>query len=78
MRSRHAQGGEVAGMQKRRGVGRRAQSTLEYILVLAAILVAAIVGANTLIRPAVNQSMTDSGDTIKAATGKVKAGLGLP
>lgn len=55
----------------------RAQSTLEYILVLAAILVACIIAATNLIRPAVNQSMTDSSTTIKAATGKVKAGLGL-
>lgn len=56
---------------------RRGQSTLEYILVLAAILVAVIVAAGGLIKPAVNKAMTDSKDTIESATGKLKAGLGL-
>ena len=55
----------------------RGQSTLEYILVLAAILVAVIVAANSLMRPAVNQSLTDASNTMKSATGKLSAGLNL-
>lgn len=56
----------------------RGQSTLEYILVLAAILAAVIAGATTIIKPAVETALTDSGDTMTAATGQVKIGLGLP
>ena len=55
----------------------RGQSTLEYILIIAAILVAVVAAAGTLIKPAVTKTMTDSGDVIKAASGKVKTGLGL-
>ena len=57
--------------------GRSGQSTLEYILVLAAILVAIIAAANTIMKPAVTQTMTDASNTIKASTGKLKAGLNL-
>lgn len=57
--------------------GLRGQSTLEYILVLAAILVAVIVAAGGLIRPAVNTAMTDASTTITNATGRLGAGLGL-
>lgn len=60
-----------------RGRSRRGQSTLEYILIIAAILAAVIVAAGLLIRPAVNTAMEDSSKVIKAATGKVKGGLGL-
>jgi len=67
---------EVEGMKESRRAC-RGQSTLEYILVLAAILVAVIAAAGSLVRPAVNQAMTDSTQTITAATGKLKAGLGL-
>ena len=56
---------------------RRGQSTLEYILVLAAIIVAVIIGANTIIKPAVTTTMTDSKAVIEAASKKVQAGLGL-
>ena len=62
-------------MTRRRGA--KGQSTLEYILVLAAILTAVILGAGMLVKPAVNQALTDSSDTMKTATGKLKSGLGL-
>ena len=68
--------GGVRGMGRTKG-GRRGQSTLEYILVLAAILVAVIAAANTLIKPAVTKAMTDSKDTIEGGSGKLKTGLGL-
>ena len=51
------------------------QSTLEYILVLAAILVAVIVAANGVIRPGVNQVMIDSKTVITGATTKLTTGV---
>lgn len=59
----------------KRGV--KGQSTLEYILVLAAVLAAVIVGAGSLVKPAVNSALEDSTSTMKTATGKLQAGLGL-
>lgn len=59
------------------GNPRHGQSTLEYILVLVAILVAVIAAAGTFMKPAVEKGIQDSTDTIKAATGKVKIDLGL-
>ena len=38
------------------------QSTLEYILVLAAVLVALIVGATQVIQPATNRVLEESGN----------------
>ena len=67
----------MRGMHRTGRGSRRAQSTLEYILVLAAILVAAIIAATNLIRPAVNQSMDDSQKVITKASAKVAGGLGL-
>jgi Flp pilus assembly pilin Flp len=65
----------------RKGVGlrdpRRGQSTLEYILVVSAILAAVIVAAGLLIKPAVNNMLTESGSGITEAAKKVKPGLGL-
>ena len=55
----------------------RGQSTLEYILVLAAVLAAVIVGAGAMVKPAVTKAMGDSQDTMQSATGKLKTGLGL-
>ena len=57
--------------------GSKGQSTLEYILVLAAILVAVIVAANSLIRPAVDHQMTQSQTIINSSADKLKANLGL-
>lgn len=64
-------------MATRSLVTRKGQSTLEYILVLGAILGVVIAGAATIMKPAVEKSLGDSRDTIKAATGKIQAGLGL-
>ena len=77
---RHAALGqeEVGRMGGRGGNRRGGQSTLEYILVVAAILVAVIAAAGSLIRPAVEEHMMqDAADTIEAATGELKTGLGL-
>ena len=69
-------GGRKVGQR----IGARGQSTLEYILVLAAILVAVIVAVNSFIRPAIGGTggvMDRSGEMIKGAAGKLKSGLGL-
>lgn len=55
---------------------RRGQSTLEYILVLAAILAAVIIGAGVM-KTEVGTVITDSGATISSASGKLKTQLGL-
>ena len=62
-------------MGKRRG--ERGQSTLEYVLVVAAVLAVIIGVAYTALKPAVEQTVNDSADTISAAADKVKGGLGL-
>lgn len=56
---------------------RRGQSTLEYILILAAILVAVIIGANTWVKPGTENVLKRAGKAITGATAKVKTGLGL-
>ena len=56
---------------------RSGQSTLEYILVLSAILVAVILAANNLVKPAATQTMDDATQTMTAASAKLKTGLGL-
>ena len=56
---------------------RRGQSTLEYILVLAAILVAVIAAATGVMKPAAEQAIQDSGNAITSATGQLKAKLNL-
>ena len=60
---------------RRQDVG--GQSTLEYILVIAAILAAIIAVAGTLLGPAVNKTMTDSKKIIEDSSGKLQTGLGL-
>ena len=56
---------------------RRGQSTLEYILVLAAIVAAIVVAANTLIGPGVNHVADQAKQTMTGASGKLQGGLGL-
>ena len=64
----------VGVAQKRSWQG---QSTLEYILVLAAIIVAVIVGANSVVNTGVTSAMSDAGSTISGASSKLKTGIGL-
>ena len=56
-------------------MNRKGQSTLEYTLVIAAILVAIIAAATTFIKPAVTQTMQDSNSAITSASGKLKTQL---
>jgi len=55
---------------------RRAQSILEYTLILAAIVAGIIFAARTLIRPAVEQSFTDATDAMTGMTSKFSDQLG--
>ena len=63
----------MAGRMRRR----RGQSTLEYILVVAAILGAIIGVAILAMQPGVNETLKESGEVVKAAAGKLKTSLGL-
>lgn len=55
---------------------RKAQSILEYTLILAAIVAGIILAARTMVRPAVEQSFTDATDSMKAMTSKLSSQLG--
>ena len=48
---------------------RSGQSVLEYVIVLTAIIAVIILAATNLIRPAVNQTMTDASGSITRASG---------
>ena len=58
-------------------MNRRGQSTLEYALVLGAILVALVAVVTTVMTPTVRSTMDDSAGVITGATARVQAGLGL-
>lgn len=49
---------------------RKAQSTLEYVIVLSAIVVA-LLAARPLIRNAINKGMTDAASSMQDATGRL-------
>lgn len=51
--------------------GLNGQSTVEYILVLAAIVVAVIAAASTVVKPAVEEMITDAKSTLTTATAKL-------
>ena len=55
---------------------RRAQSILEYTLILAAIVAGIIFAARTMVRPAVEQSFTDATDSMTRMTGSLRASVG--
>ena len=55
----------------------RGQSTLEYILIIAAVLVAVIVAANGVIKTNVSTAMNDAGAVITGASGKLGSSMGL-
>ena len=57
---------------------RGGQSTLEYILILAAVLLAVIVAAKMAIGPAVKTSMDESQGVIEKSSQKMKTELNLP
>lgn len=64
-------------MRHARRTGRRAQSTLEYILILAVIVAAIILAANGPIKNAVRRNLNESSNLISSATNKLSKGLSL-
>ena len=64
------------GMQVR-GSGVRGQSTLEYLLVGVAVLLAVLYGVKTLIQPGVEARMSDADKTITKAGTELKAAVGF-
>lgn len=58
-------------------MSKRGQSTLEYALVMAAILGALVAVAVTVMGPTVQTSMNDSAGVITGAAGKLQGKLGL-
>ncbi|MCK4912879.1 MAG: hypothetical protein KAS05_04055 [Candidatus Omnitrophica bacterium] len=55
---------------------RRAQSILEYTLILSAIIAGIIFAARTMVKPAVEQSFTDATDSMNRMTSKFSSQLG--
>ena len=58
-----------------RGRGVRGQSTLEYLLVVVAILLAVLYGVKSLIQPGVEARMQDADKTIKKAGTQLKTAV---
>ena len=52
---------------------KKSQSILEYTIILAAIIAGIIFAATSLVRPAVEQGMTDSTAVFQRATGDFSA-----
>ena len=55
---------------------RRAQSILEYTIILAAIIAAVIAGATKMVQPAVTQGLEDSQYTMEKSTGQLRTLVG--
>ena len=60
------------GKTIRTRTGRQGQSTLEYMLVLAAVLLALIAAATNLINPAASRTLQESANVINAAASQIQ------
>ena len=54
---------------------RKGQSTLEYLLIAAVVIAAIAIAAGTVIKPAVESTMTNSSTAITGAADKLSAAL---
>ena len=54
---------------------RKGQSTLEYLLIAAVVIAAVAIAATTIIRPAVDNTMNQSGSAINNAASQLNAKL---
>jgi uncharacterized protein (UPF0333 family) len=68
---------EVSGMGQLRRKRVRGQSTLEYILVFLAVLLAVGVAATQFIQPKASKAIESSSSTLEKASAKLGPGLGL-
>ncbi len=50
---------------------KKGQSVLEYVIVLTAIIAVIVAGATLILRPAVNATLTEAGQTIQNAAGRL-------
>ncbi len=64
-------------MSARKRVERRGQGTLEYILIISAILIACIVAANSVMTPAVKGTFNKSKAAIENGHTHLVTGMGL-
>jgi len=55
---------------------KKGQSILEYMLILAVIVAAVIIGAKTLVKPAVEQGMEDAAGAMEDSTGRFRSMVG--
>ena len=54
---------------------RKGQSTLEYLLIAAVVIAAVAIAAGTIIQPAVNQTLQQSGSAIQNAATQLNTKL---
>ena len=61
----------------RRGLqsSKRGQSTLEYILVLAAVLLALIAAATQFVKPSADRTLSQSQQVIQNSANRIRTGL---
>ncbi len=64
-------------MSTRKRVDRRGQGTLEYILIISAILIACIIAANGVMKPAVQDTFTQSQTAIENGDKHLLKDMGL-
>lgn len=50
---------------------RNGQSTLEYVIILTAIIAVIILAATSVIKPAMEKAMDNAAESIKTSTGKL-------
>ena len=55
---------------------KKGQSILEYMLILAVIIAAVVIGAKTFIKPAVEQGLDDASSAMTTSSGKFSTMVG--
>ncbi len=63
---------EVRRMRQKKG-----QSILEYALLITAVVIAVVYGANNIIRNRAQETMDTAGDVINHAGNELRSGMGL-
>jgi hypothetical protein len=68
----------IGGEKMRRRLGKHGQSTLEYVLIWTAIVGAILLGANTFLRPAVENAVDVTSQKMEEEVNDLVAGIGNP